>query len=266
MKKFAISNLAFKNHSTRDTLGFLKDNEIDGLEIAPSLIWKDPPNASKKEIEAFKHLVSSNGLQVIALQSLLYGKPELQLFGSFKTRKNLLDHLKKMTDLCVDLGGRSLSFGSPNNRLKGKLSLDKAISIASPLFLELAEYAKLVNVIVCIEPVSTFYNCDFINNTKECIQLIETVQHSNFKLLLDTGTLISNQEDFNKIIEKYIHLIAHIHINDPQLFPPSDKRREHTSIANTLRLMGYSNWLTLEFMQSYKSLKQDITYGVECYR
>ena len=144
--------------------------------------------------------------------------------------------------------------------------LDKAISIASLLFRELAEYAKLVNVIVCMEPVPSFYNCDFINNTKECIKLIETVQHSNFKLLLDTGTLISNQEDFNKIIEKYFHLIAHVHINDPQLFPPSSKRREHTSIANTLRLMGYSNWLTLEFMQSYRTLKQDIIYGVECYR
>ena len=254
MKRFAISNLAFKNHSIGDVLGFLKDNDIDGLEIAPSLIWEEPQNTSKKEIAAFKHLVSSSGLQVIALQSLLYGKPELQLFGSFKTQKNLLDHLKKMTDLCAHLGGRSISFGSPNNRLKGNLPLGKAIAIASPLFCELAEYAKLVNIIVCIEPVSTLYNCDFINNTKECIQLIETVQHSNFKLLLDTGTLISNQEDFNKIIEKYIHLIGHIHIN------------EHTSIANTLRLMDYSNWLTLEFMQSYKSLKQDITYGIECYR
>lgn len=266
MTKFAISNLAFKNHSIGDALGFLKNNGIDGLEIAPSLIWEDPQNVPKKEITAFKHLVSSNGLQVIALQSLLYGKPELQLFSSFKIQKNFLDHLKKMIDLCVDLGGRSISFGSPNNRSKGELQLDKAISIASPLFRELAEYAKLVNITVCIEPVSTLYNCDFINNTKECIQLIETVQHSNFKLLLDIGTLISNQEEFTEIIETYIHYIAHIHINDPQLFPPSNKRREHASIANTLRLKNYSNWLTLEFMHSYRTLKQDIIYGVACYR
>ena len=266
MNRFAISNLAFKNHSIGDVLSFLKDSGIDGLEIAPSLIWENPPHISNTDKRDFNHLVTNHGLSVVALQSLLYGEPELQLFGSSKTQKNLLDHLKKMTDLCVDLGGRSISFGSPNNRLKGKLPLDKAISIASPLFRELAEYAKLVNVIVCMEPISSLYNCDFINNTKECIKLIESVQHSNFKLLLDTGTLISNQEDFNKIIEKYIHLIDHIHINDPQLFPPSSKRREHTSIANTLRLMGYSNWLTLEFMQPYRTLKQDIIYGVECYR
>ena len=170
-----------------------------------------------------------------------------------------------MVDLCVDLGGKSLSFGSSKNRVKGELSFNEAISISTPLFSSLAEYAKSADIVICIEPIPLSYCCDFMNNTEECVQLIESVGHSNFKLLLDTGTLILNQEDCDRVIRKNNHHIAHVHINDPKLFPPSVATEEHPLIASTLRSIAYSGWLTLEFMNHYTSLEKDSVYGIECY-
>ena len=97
------------------------------------------------------------------------------------------------------------------------------------------------------------------------MRLIESVGHSNFKLLLDTGTLILNKEGCDKAVRKNFHHISHVHINDPQLFPPSIKMKEHFIVADTLRSLGYSGWLTFEFMQSYTSPERDIVYGLECY-
>lgn len=265
MGNFAISNLAFKDNDFSKTLSYLCKTPIEALEIAPTLIWKEPDLVPKIERQKFKDLVSSYGLSIIALQSLLFGKPELQLFGSPKSQKILLAYLKEMINLCSELGGKILSFGSPRNRIKGGLNLDEAISHASSFFYSLAEYAGSINIDVCFEPVSSLYECDFINNTEEAIRLINKVGHSNFKLLLDIGNIIHNKEDYIDIIRRHINQTAHIHINDPKLLPPSKEIGEHSVIAKTLNEIGYSGWLTLEFTNYHTSLEKDLNYGLECY-
>ena len=145
MKKFAISNLAFGDTSFDYALRFLQDCQIEGLELAPTLIWKDPELANKKERENLKSQVSEHGLSIVALQSLLYSKPHFQLFENFKAQTALLEFLKEMVDLCADLGGRSLSFGSPKNRIRGDLDLSEAISRITPFFYKVAEYAKTLD-------------------------------------------------------------------------------------------------------------------------
>jgi len=265
MGNFAISNLAFKDNDFSKTLSYLCKTPIEALEIAPTLIWKEPDLVPKIERQKFKDLVSSYGLSIIALQSLLFGKPELQLFGSPKSQKILLAYLKEMINLCSELGGRIVSFGAPRNRLKGELNLNEAISHASGFFFSLAEYAQSIDINVCVEPISSVYECDFINDTEQAILLINKVGHPNFNLLLDTGNLIFNKEDYEAVIRKHINQTAHIHINDPKLFPPSEGIGEHSIIAKTLKEVGYSGWLTLEFTDYHTSLEKDISYGIACY-
>ena len=262
--KFSVSNLAFKDYSLSNALKLLQNSQITGLEIAPTLIWEDPTHASGRDRKNIRDLVSDHGLSIVALQSLLYKKPHLQLFND-STRSTLLEYLKEMVRLCVELGGSFLSFGAPKNRKRGSLKFNEAISRAAPFFFELSEYAKASDTTICIEPVATTYDCDFITHTSEAVQLLEMVGHSHLKLLLDSGTLIINKEDCGATIQKNNHHIAHFHINDPHLFPPSREFKEHLIISDTLRSTGYTEWLTLEFMHYHKSLEQDLVSGVECY-
>jgi sugar phosphate isomerase/epimerase len=265
MKNFSISNFAFNKKPIQDYLQILGTNQIKGLEIAPTMLWDNPQKISRAKIKEFKNIIYGKGFSIIALQSLLYGKSELQLFGCSKVQQNLLDYLKKMVDLCFDLGGKSLSFGSPKNRNKGKLKFEEAISRASIFFYQLTEYAESANISICIEPIPDIFDCDFITNSKEAIQLIKTIDLPNVKLLLDTGTLIFNREDLEKVIKDNIRFLGHVHINDPHLFPPSRKNPEHFLIAKTLKSVGYSDWLSFEFLKYYESLEQDILFGIECY-
>ena len=54
-------------------------------------------------------------------------------------------------DLYAELGGQSLSFGSPKNRVRARVEMDKAISVVAPFFGKLAGNAKTANILVCIE-------------------------------------------------------------------------------------------------------------------
>ena len=135
MDNFAISNLAFKNYPINEALTFLSQSQVGGLEIAPTLVWNTREFTTTNEREEFKNLISNHGLSIIALQSVLYGKPELQLFGDARAQESLMKHLKEMINLCRILGGQSLSFGSPTNRIKGNLDFQEAISRAALFFL-----------------------------------------------------------------------------------------------------------------------------------
>ena len=61
MKKIAISNLVFRQEPIDHTLKFLENSQIEGLELAPTLVWKNPELVSKKERKEFKNLVFGHG-------------------------------------------------------------------------------------------------------------------------------------------------------------------------------------------------------------
>ena len=110
-------------------------------------------------------------------------------------------------------------------------------------------------------PVITYTNylrCLDTLKHDQAIMLINKVGHSNFNLLLDTGNLILNKEDYEAVIRRYIYKTAHIHLNDPNLFPPSEGIGEHSTIAATLKELDYSGWLTLEFTNYHSSLEKNL--------
>ena len=49
--KISVSNITWGNDNFDYFLEFIKQNGCDGVELAPSLIWKDPLKAKLSEIE-----------------------------------------------------------------------------------------------------------------------------------------------------------------------------------------------------------------------
>jgi hydroxypyruvate isomerase len=82
---------------------------------------------------------------------------------------------------------------------------------------ELALYAEKYDVIICLEPNAKEYNCNYINNIKEAIQIIDKVNHKCFKMNYDSGNAQMEKDDYlynNTDITKYI---AHSQISLPYL-------------------------------------------------
>ncbi|MDA1091571.1 MAG: hypothetical protein O3A85_14840, partial [Proteobacteria bacterium] len=105
--KFAISNIALPAFNHGGELGRLAEMGLDGIEIAPSRIWRDTWKGLKPgEVSDYRRLIEEAGLCVVGLHSLFFDQPELGLFKEPQKRADSLDFLEHLSGVCRDLGGR----------------------------------------------------------------------------------------------------------------------------------------------------------------
>jgi len=263
--KISISNIAIKDLVLKEVLPKLKSSGIDGLDIAPGLVWESPVNSTKKERKKFHNLVESHGLEVVGMHALLYNCPTLELFNTQSQREQCCDYLKNMIEICADVKGKVLVLGAAGNRKKGDLLYEEVFSISVTFFDSIAKICEKHGLFFCLEPLASIYGCDFINTVQEAVELVRAVNHPNFRLMADTGSMFLNDELPKTVIKTHIDLIEHIHINDPELYPPGSRKFDHRRIASTLREAGYKKWVAMEFLQKSESLDEDIKYALKCY-
>jgi len=217
--KLAISNIAWENSELDNHLKLIKELGCHGVEIAPSCIWPEPETTSKETRAAFKKKVNDLGLEVVGLHALLYTRPDLEIFGTAEKSEETAEYLEKLFELCQDLGGKTLIYGSPRSRRLQGRDYSEAFDMAESFFRGVAQRAEKYNVVLCIEPLSE-KETDFIKSSEEGASLVERVDHPNFRLHLDAKAMVDSKEDFDEIIPKYAHLLRHYHVNDSELTPP----------------------------------------------
>src|SRR5689334_9262065 len=135
--KLAASNIAWDPSEDDAVATILRERGFTGVEIAPSKRWESPIDATKKELASYRAEWKNRGLQIVAMQALLFGRPDLQLFGSETVRRALREYLTSLIEMASGLGAHALVFGSPKNRKRGKMTLDEATGIAVEFFREL---------------------------------------------------------------------------------------------------------------------------------
>ena len=163
--RLAVSNIAW-NADEDDAIGLLLQSEgVAGVEIAPTKWRERPLDATSREIADYRRAWEERGLRIVSMQSLLFGRPDLQLFGD--TRSALTDFLIRTIELGANLGAHALVFGSPRNRVRGELSPVDAMSTAVDFFRPLGEHAAAHGVTLCIEASPPDYGCDFVTTTAE---------------------------------------------------------------------------------------------------
>jgi sugar phosphate isomerase/epimerase len=261
---FSITTLALNVQNFREDIQSLTKYGIEGLEVAPTQFWSNPLETTKAERREFFRSIQNSNLQVIGLQSLLYGRPDLELFGSQESRSKCQDYLIQMTQLCADLGGHLLSFGSAKNRQTNKLTTRECNEMATDFFHSLADYSGNYGVTICIEPIAKEYNCNFINTANEGAKFVHHVNHQYIGLLLDSGNMLLNAEPCSDMVKKHIDSIKHFHANDPWMHPPSDQYQEHHKIAGVLSEC-YSGWITFEFLKHRGSFDEEVARAVQIY-
>ena len=146
----AMSNVAWYHGEIDDFLFLITSLGCQGIELAASMIWDEPVEVSSVERKAFRRKIQDTGLRLTGLQSLLFTHQELTLFSGEFQRRSMLDYLTKMMDLCYDLGGAVLVFGSPRNRNRGHVLIGEADAIAVEFFREIAQRADDRGLFFCI--------------------------------------------------------------------------------------------------------------------
>ena len=248
MINLSISNIGWDENNDFVVYTMMKNNGLTGLEIAPTRIFPKQPYDKLDDARAWADkLKSENGFVVPSMQSIWYGRTE-KLFGTVEERAALVDYTKKAIDFAETVGCKNLVFGCPRNR---SIPDGADESIAIKFFREIGNYAANHGTVVGMEANPPIYNTNYINDTVSALELIEKVDSEGFKLNLDVGTMVENDEAVSVLLgrEKYIN---HVHISEPGL-KLIEKRSLHQDLADLLKACNYKGYVSIEVGKQEKA-------------
>ena len=133
-------------------------------------------------------------------------------------------------------------------------------------FKVLGDYAASIETVIGMEANPIIYNTNYINDTRAAIELIRKVNSDGFKLNLDVGTMIYNQEDIDELVGN-VGLINHVHISEPGL-KPIESREIHSKLKDILLSEGYMGFVSIEMgkVDNAEILEETTKYIAEVYR
>lgn len=237
----SISNIAWTAENDSIVYGIMKKYSFIGLEIAPTRIFPEAPYDNSENARKWaEELKKSFGFVISSMQSIWYGRQE-PLFGSEEQRQILFDYTKKAIDFAAAVGCRNLVFGCPRNR---SMPEDANEQTAVDFFRSIGDYAAQNGTVIGMEANPPIYNTNFINTTAQAIELIEKVGSEGFRLNLDVGTMIYNEESPD-ILKNKVGLISHVHISEPHLKPICE-RPLHRELLDILAAENYKGFISIE--------------------
>jgi len=249
-----VSNIAWRTEEEVEARETLKENRVGGVDIAPTKYWPDLTVVSDSQIKRAVKFWGERGIKIVAMQSLLYGRQDLQIFGEAKKRREMLEYLYRVIYLGAKIGVRALVFGSPKNRAVGNdMSYKEAWETSIGFFAKLGKYSFDCGIAFCIEPNHPKSGCNFIVNHKQAVDLVREVNTAGLYLNLDTSTLFQSKEDIQKVIKAALPYAGHVHISEPSLKQVGlSGKTIHKRVAGALKDGGWSGWIGVEMIGADK--------------
>lgn len=266
--KLAISNIAWTAAEDEAAYARMRTHGVTGLEVAPTRVWPEWNGITPDALRRFRSEVEDAGLAISSLQALLFGKPELRLFGTAHEREGLADHLRWCADIASGLGAASLVFGAPRNRRRESLPEDTAFRMATDLFAAVSGHYADRGVVLAFEANPQEYGCDFATTTPEAAALVRAVDSPGFRLHLDVACAQLAGENVAEAIAAHRDLLQHFHVSEPYLADFEkwgrstfyDFRKKvsvpiyHEAAACALTVQAYAGWVALEMRLSEPAL------------
>ena len=193
-------------------------------------------------------------------------------YNIFNNTDEFITHFKKIIQMAKTLGAIRLVFGSPKNRyLPESIDINDAHIIFTNVMNQLALYAEQYDIIICLEPNAKEYNCNYINNIEEAIQMINKVNHRCFKMNYDSGNAQMEKDDYLYINNHVTKYISHSQISLPYLeefryINPHDYN--HQTISKILQSHNEYISLEMKLVENYNDYIKNIEnflliYGID---
>ncbi|MDR1522043.1 MAG: sugar phosphate isomerase/epimerase [Streptococcaceae bacterium] len=262
--KLSISQMAWNQTDNIKVLAYLKTQNFQGIEVLPTMVVKDNPYGSLEEAVIFQQkLAREYSLEISSMQSLIYGRRE-NLFGTDEEREVLLNYLQKAILFANKINCPNLVFGSPKNRLIGKVTKEKEQKAYS-FFKKLGDFAYEHKTFFSLEANPAIYGGDYLLTTKQALDVVKEVNSPGFCLNLDLGAVIENKESLD-FLQKKIDLVNHIHISEPFL-AKIKPRTLHQELAEILRKLNYEKYVSIEMknLKNFETTKKVIEYIKEVF-
>tara|TARA_R110002074_G_scaffold59990_4_gene145610 strand:+ start:358 stop:1179 length:822 start_codon:yes stop_codon:yes gene_type:complete len=248
--KLAVSNIAWDPPETDAVIAMLQEAGVHGIEIAPTKIWPDWQGMSPSAAATVKERLGELGFAVPALQSILLGKPDLQVFGDEASVEALVGHIAQVADVAAALGARTLVFDAPTNRDPGDMPAEEAMEHATSTFRLIAAVCADRGVVLGIEANPPAYGCTFLTGWSEAADMVRRVDHSGVSLHLDIACTEMAGDQAADAFHSVSDIVSHVHISEPRLGDFSAPQMHHEAFGKALDTDGYDGWASVEMRRT----------------
>lgn len=250
--KLAVSNIAWAPKHRDRAYAMLIEHGVRGLEIAPGLFFngaRDPFEPTPEECEAALAPMRAAGLELVSMQSLLFGVEGAALFGEHSEREQFEQAMLRAIRLAGILGIPNLVFGSPGQRVIPKsMSWEEAESVTVDLFRRLGDAAVAEGTILGMEFNPKVYGTNFLNHAQETAAFVAQVNHPAIQIILDVGAMHLNGdfETLHSFVAEQVGTISHMHFSEPYLAPAPADSDQALQVLQAMSAVGYRKWYSIE--------------------
>ena len=209
------------------------------------LMIKNPKKLNRRKISG---LCSENGLEVALIcTGEVYGEDGLALIASDKqVRKKAFQRMKEIIEFAAHFQA-GVNIGRVRGSFCKEVDKKESLEWAVSAFSELAFFAEGFNVCLLLEPINRF-QCNFINTTREGIDMVKQINSGHFRLMLDLFHMNIEDASIESGILEAGDYLRHIHICDSNRHAPGCGHLNFPGIINTLKKIDYQNFLSGEVL------------------
>ena len=221
-----------------------------GLEVAPFTFDDNPHLVGANQRAAIRRAAQDAGIAISGLHWLLIKPPLLSITSAdTNVRARTLDVMRRLIDLCADLGGEVLVHGSPaQRRIPENHDAEIAAQRGCEAFAEIAGDAKAANVVYCIEPLAP-PDANFINKIAEAVVIVRQIGSPHVRTMIDcSAAAVTEAEPVDKLIDRWMPtgVLGHIQFNDKNRQGPGQGDAKFAPVLGALQRHNYKGWAAVE--------------------
>lgn len=246
--KYAICHELFVDWTWENQCEFIAKAGYTGIEVAPFMLGARPCELSQAERTQLRDTAARHGTEIIGIHWMLAKTTGYSLTSpEASVRLKTADYLKQLGDLCADLGGQVMVFGSPAQRnLQPGVTWEQAFDAAVEVFSQCADHWGERGVTLCLEPL-TPKETNFINTCAEAMAIMHAVNHPALQLHQDVKAMLGGEQTpIPDLIDRFKHRTRHFHVNDTNLLGPGMGDTPYEPIFRALRESQYGGWVSVE--------------------
>ncbi|HEX4883074.1 MAG TPA: sugar phosphate isomerase/epimerase family protein, partial [Casimicrobiaceae bacterium] len=248
--RLALCNEVLRHRDFASQCAYASRLGYDGLEVAPFTLADDPLALGAARRAEFRRTADAHGLAITGLHWLLVKPDGLSVTSAdAAVRARTVDAMKRIVELCVDLGGRYLVHGSPAQRrtpdgadgATARRWIAEALAAVAPV-------AEQAGVVYLIEPLPAD-ETDQVNTLAEAAALVREIGSPALATMLDTKSAsLAEAESPAALIARWLPtgLLRHVQLNDRNRRAPGQGGDAFAPVLAALLDGGYDGDLAVE--------------------
>lgn len=248
--KLALCNEVLQPMPFAEQCAFARALGYEGLELAPFTLSDTPDQLAPSLVAQTRRAAADAGIAIVGLHWLLVKPAGLSITtADAALRSRAVDVMRRLIDLCAELGGSYLVHGSPaQRRTPNGETHAVALARAGECWASAGEHARGAGVTYCIEPLSGDQT-DVINTVAQAAAIVDQIGNPALRTMLDTSSAaLSDTESPAALVDRWLPSghIAHVQLNDRNRRGPGEGTDRFAPVIAALERHRYNGVVAME--------------------